>query len=75
MAEMIVAGEPFNVIVEGDANAPVVVLSHALGTNLHMFDKQVPALRRHFRVVRYDFARGGRQRGEPWALFDQPARS
>jgi 3-oxoadipate enol-lactonase len=54
MAEMIVAGEPFNVIVEGDANAPAVVLSHALGTNLHMFDKQVPALRRHFRVVRYD---------------------
>jgi 3-oxoadipate enol-lactonase len=54
MAEMIIAGEPFNVIVEGDANAPVVVLSHALGTNLHLFDKQVPALRRHFRVVRYD---------------------
>lgn len=54
MAEIIVAGEPFNVIVEGDANAPAVVLSHALGTNLHMFDKQVPALRRHFRVVRYD---------------------
>jgi 3-oxoadipate enol-lactonase len=54
MAEMIVAGEPFNVIVEGDANAPAVVLSHALGTNLHLFDKQVPALRRHFRVVRYD---------------------
>ncbi len=54
MAEMIIAGEPFNVIVEGDANAPAVVLSHGLGTNLHLFDKQVPALRRHFRVVRYD---------------------
>jgi 3-oxoadipate enol-lactonase len=54
MAEMIIAGESFNVIVEGDANAPAVVLSHALGMNLHMFDKQVPALRRHFRVVRYD---------------------
>ncbi len=54
MAEMIVAGEPFNVIVEGDANAPAVVLLHGLGTNLHVFDKQVPALRRHFRVVRYD---------------------
>lgn len=57
MAEMIIAGESFNVIVEGDAHAPTVVLSHALGTNLHLFDKQVDALRRHFRVVRYD-ARG-----------------
>jgi 3-oxoadipate enol-lactonase len=54
MPEMIIAGEPFNVIVEGDANAPAVVLSHALGTDLHLFDKQVPALKRHFRVVRYD---------------------
>jgi len=57
MTEMIIAGESFNIIVEGDVHAPAVVLSHALGTNLHLFDKQVAALRRHFRVVRYD-ARG-----------------
>jgi 3-oxoadipate enol-lactonase len=54
MPQMIVAGEPFNVIVEGDANAPAVVLSHALGVNMHVFDKQVAALKPHFRVVRYD---------------------
>jgi 3-oxoadipate enol-lactonase len=54
MPQVIVAGEPFNVIVEGDANAPTVVLSHSLGANLHLFDKQVPVLKRHFRVVRYD---------------------
>ncbi len=51
---MIIAGEAFNIVVEGEPNAPAVVLSHALGTNLHVFDKQVPALRQHFRVVRYD---------------------
>jgi 3-oxoadipate enol-lactonase len=54
MTEMIMGGEAFNIIVEGAANAPAILLSHALGTNLHVFDKQVPALTRHFRVVRYD---------------------
>ncbi|MFZ1961829.1 MAG: 3-oxoadipate enol-lactonase, partial [Methylovirgula sp.] len=54
MPQVIVAGEPFNVVVEGDASAPAVVLSHALGANMHLFDRVVPALKRHFRVVRYD---------------------
>ena len=54
MAELIIAGEAFNVVVEGDENAPVLMLSNSLGTNLHMWDKQVPALTEHFRVLRYD---------------------
>lgn len=57
MAELIVAGETFNVVVEGEDSAPVLMLSNSLGTNLHMWDKQMPALTEHFRVVRYD-ARG-----------------
>jgi 3-oxoadipate enol-lactonase len=54
MPQVIVAGEPFNVVVEGDASAPAVVLSHALGANMHQFDHAIPALKRRFRVVRYD---------------------
>ncbi len=51
---MIVAGEAFNVLVEGEEGAPVLILAHSLGTNLHLFDKLMPELLRHFRVVRYD---------------------
>ncbi|MGH6818930.1 MAG: 3-oxoadipate enol-lactonase [Methylovirgula sp.] len=54
MPQVIVAGEPFNVVVEGDASAPAVVLSHALGANMHLFDRVAAPLKRHFRVVRYD---------------------
>ncbi len=38
----------------GAANAPVVVLSNSLGTNFSMWDPQVPALKKVFRVLRYD---------------------
>ena len=34
--------------------APVLVLSNSLGTDLHMWDIQVPAFTRHFRVLRLD---------------------
>ncbi len=54
MPQVIVAGEPFNVVVEGDASAPAVVLSHALGADMRQFDRAAPALKRQFRVVRYD---------------------
>jgi 3-oxoadipate enol-lactonase len=37
-----------------DGEAPVVVMLHSLGTDLHMWDPQVAALARRFRVVRYD---------------------
>ena len=30
------------------------MLSYPLGTNLHIWDPQIPALLKHFRVVRYD---------------------
>ncbi|MBX9400520.1 3-oxoadipate enol-lactonase [Lysobacter sp. BMK333-48F3] len=42
---------------DGDARAPVLVLSNSIGTDLRMWDGQVDALARHFRVLRYD-ARG-----------------
>lgn len=42
---------------DGPADAPTLVLSGSLGTHLGMWDAQIPAFARHFRVLRYD-ARG-----------------
>lgn len=44
-------------VVEGPADAPVVLLAGSLGSTLEMWDPQVSALAERFRVVRYD-ARG-----------------
>ena len=38
----------------GPKDAPVVVLSHSLGSNLHMWDPQVAVLESTRRVLRYD---------------------
>jgi 3-oxoadipate enol-lactonase len=55
-------GCPINVEVSGPDNAPALMLSNSLGTNLHMWDEQAPAWSQHFRVVRYD-RRGHGQSG------------
>jgi 3-oxoadipate enol-lactonase len=54
MTETIIDGDAFNIIVEGEADAPAILLVHSLGTNLHVFDRQVAALTPHFRLVRFD---------------------
>jgi len=43
--------------IEGRADAPVLVLSNSLGTELGMWAPQMPRLLEHFRVLRHD-ARG-----------------
>jgi 3-oxoadipate enol-lactonase len=43
-----------NYRVDGPRDAPVLVLSHALGLSLAMWEPQVAPLSRVFRVVRYD---------------------
>ncbi len=48
--------------LEGDG--PVVTLSHALGTNLSMWDDQARALQGRYRVLRFD-TRGHGQTGAP----------
>ncbi|NQD91817.1 3-oxoadipate enol-lactonase [Pseudomonas sp. CrR25] len=40
--------------LDGPAGAPVLVLSNSLGTDLHMWDAQIPAFTEHLRVLRYD---------------------
>jgi len=49
-----------NHVVDGPDDAPVLVLSGSLGSTLEMWEPQVPALARHFRVVRYDLRGHGR---------------
>ncbi|MFT0476710.1 3-oxoadipate enol-lactonase [Pseudomonas antarctica] len=40
--------------LDGPLDAPVLVLSNSLGTDLHMWDIQMPAFTAHFRVLRFD---------------------
>ncbi|KTC64337.1 3-oxoadipate enol-lactonase [Pseudomonas fluorescens ABAC62] len=40
--------------LDGPVDAPVLVLSNSLGTDLHMWDIQIPAFTQHFRVLRFD---------------------
>lgn len=57
-----------HVAMSGPANKPVLVLSHSLGTDLSMWDSQIDAFAKHFRVLRYD------TRGHGGPAF-QPART
>ncbi len=57
-------GCPINVQIDGRDDAPVLMLSNSLGTNLHMWDAQVPEFTKHFRLVRYD-RRGHGKSGVP----------
>lgn len=43
--------------LDGPAEGPLLVLSNSIGTDLHMWDGQIAAFGKHFRVLRYD-ARG-----------------
>jgi len=52
-------------VVDGPADAPVVVLSGSLGTSLEMWEPQVGPLSKHLRVVRVDRRGHGRSRVSP----------
>ena len=47
-------GVSLNTRVDGSDGAPWVVLSNSLGSNLSMWDGQIPLLTRKYRVLRYD---------------------
>ena len=47
-------GCPIHVEVDGPEHAPVLMLSNSLGTDLTMWDDQVGAFTKQFRLVRYD---------------------
>lgn len=54
MSEITVAGETFNVRFEGDETKEVLALAHQLGGSLEVWEPLMPALLKHFRVLRYD---------------------
>jgi 3-oxoadipate enol-lactonase len=58
--------------VDGPDGAPVLVLGSSLGTDLRMWEPQLPALSRHFRVVRYDHRGHGSSEvpAGPYSLAD-----
>jgi 3-oxoadipate enol-lactonase len=47
-------GINLNYEISGPADAPPLVFSNPLGTNLHMWDGQMGQAERHWRVIRYD---------------------
>ncbi len=47
-------GLRINYEISGKEGAPLVVLSHSLGSSLVMWGPQMESLRAHFRVLRYD---------------------
>src|SRR6266581_1938070 len=57
-------GCPIHVEVDGPEQAPVLMLSNSLGTDLHMWDDQVGPFTKQFRLVRYD-RRGHGKSGVP----------
>jgi 3-oxoadipate enol-lactonase len=58
--------------LDGAADGPVLVLSNSLGTDLHMWDPQMPAFASRFRVLRYDTRGHGQSDGsaDPFAIAD-----
>jgi 3-oxoadipate enol-lactonase len=53
-------GENVAYRLDGARKAPVVVLSHSLGTDLRLWEGQVNALAAHYRVLRYDIRGHGK---------------
>jgi len=54
VARVKLADGELNYQLDGPEGAPVLVLSNSLGTDLGMWDTQIPAFTEHFRVLRYD---------------------
>src|SRR6266851_2968507 len=49
-----VEGGQIHYRLDGKDESPVLALSNSLGTDLSMWDAQVPAFTEHYRVLRYD---------------------
>jgi len=47
-------GEPFAIRIDGADDAPALLLSNSLSSDMSMWDDQVPQWSRRYRVVRYD---------------------
>jgi 3-oxoadipate enol-lactonase len=54
MTEITLAGETFNVRLEGDETKEILALAHQLGGSLTVWEPLMPALLERFRVLRWD---------------------
>jgi 3-oxoadipate enol-lactonase len=56
MTQHIVASDECRIAyrLDGPPDAPVLVLSNSLGATMEMWDPQIPAFSKYFRVLRYD---------------------
>ncbi|MCH9670132.1 MAG: alpha/beta fold hydrolase [Gammaproteobacteria bacterium] len=52
---------------EGNPDGPVLMMAHAMGTNLHLWDWQMPALCDRYRILRYDWRGHGQTDAPPGA--------
>jgi 3-oxoadipate enol-lactonase len=57
-----------SLLVNEPGDKPVLVLSNSIGTTLNMWDRQIPDLSQHFRILRYD-ARGHGCSGVPAGAY------
>src|SRR5947209_2033715 len=59
----------------GDASLPALFLSNSLGTNLSMWDLQIPAFETQFRILRYDMRGHGQSSvpAPPYSVSDLAA--
>lgn len=64
-------GVLLHVVADGPLDGEPLLLSNSLGTDLSMWDPQIPALSERFRVVRYD-TRGHGQSGSPTGDYSIP---
>src|SRR6267154_4729945 len=68
-------GAQINYELQGQANAPALVLSNSLGSNFGMWDAQTPAFAKTHRVLRYDTRGHGQSEVTPGPYtFEQLAR-
>ncbi|OEV04264.1 alpha/beta fold hydrolase [Streptomyces oceani] len=51
--------------IDGPEDAPLLVLAPALGATWHMWDRQIPELTRHWRVLRFDLPGHGGSPAHP----------
>jgi 3-oxoadipate enol-lactonase len=60
--------------LDGPADAPVLVLSNSLGTTLALWEPQMPVLKEHYSVLRYDHPGHGLGSPTPVSSVDQLGR-
>ena len=58
-------GITFNTEISGPDNAPWLIFSNSLATNLHMWDRQADDLKNSFRMLRYDQRGHGQTEAPP----------